>query len=85
MSFRDFIVIYVEVGLVLAIVEPTLWHILKPGDRHDFMSQFKGNFRYDSSLAFGMIVGSVTGWPVHLVTWYILDPLITKKKSKKES
>ena len=84
MSFRDFIVIYVEVGLVLAIVEPTLWHILKPGDRHDFMSQFKGNFRYDSGLAFGMIVGSVTGWPIHLLTWYILDPLY-KKKSKEES
>lgn len=85
MSFRDFIIVYVEVGLALAIVEPLLWYILSPRNWNWFMSKFKRNIYNDSAFAFGMIVGSVVGWPVHLVTWYILDPLIAKKKSKKES
>jgi len=85
MSFRDFIIIYVEVGLALAIVEPLLWYILSPRNWNDFMSQFEGNAYYDCGFAFGMIVGSVTVWPIHLVTWYILDPLLAKKKTGKES
>lgn len=85
MSFRDFIIIYAEIGLVLAIIEPILWHMMKPGDWHDLMTRFKGNFRYDCGFAFGMIIGSVVGWPIHLLTWYILDPFFAKRESKKES
>lgn len=85
MSFRDFIIVYVEVGLALAIVEPLLWYILSPRNWNELMGRFRGNVYYDCGFAFGMIVGSVVGWPIHLVTWYILDPLIAKKKSKKES
>lgn len=85
MSFRDFIIVYVEVGLILAIIEPTLWHILKPGDSRDWLGKFTGNFAYDSGLATGIIVGSVIGWPIHLFTWYILDPFFVKQKSEKES
>lgn len=84
MSFGDFIIIYAEVGLVLAIVEPILWYILSPRNWNELMSRFKGNAYYDCGFAFGMIVGSIVGWPIHLVSWYILDPLY-KKKSKKES
>ena len=84
MSFGDFIIIYVEVGLVLAIVEPILWYILSPRNWNELMSKFKGNIYYDCGFAFGMIVGSVVGWPIHLVSWYILDPLY-EKKSKNES
>lgn len=85
MSFRDFIVIYAEVGLALAIIEPLLWYILSPRNWNDLMSRFKGNAHYDCGFAFGMIIGSVIGWPIHLVTWYILDPLRAKKKTEKES
>ena len=85
MSFGDFAIIYVEIGLVLALIEPIVWRIVKPGDFHDASSHFTGNFAYDCGVACGMIFGVVTVWPIHLITWYVIDPLYTKQKFKKES
>lgn len=86
MSFGTIIAIYIEIGLVLAIVEPVIWkfmklHALEIMDE-DLVGASKASRRKYMT---GMLLGIVIAWPVHLVTWYILDPLIAKKKSKKES
>ena len=86
MSIGKIIAIYIEIGLVLALVEPVLWKISKPialKDIDELLSSPSKAYRRGAMT--GMVMGSIFLWPVHLITWYILDPIIERQKAKKES
>lgn len=86
MTFGKIIMIYIEIGLVLAIVEPVFWKILKPNSLEDLNRELIGKSKaFKRGAMTGLLFSIITGWPVHLVTWYIVDPIYMRQKSKKES
>lgn len=85
MTFGKIIMIYIEIGLVLAIVEPVLWKILKPIALEDIKRDLIGASKaFERAAMTGILLGIITSWPVHLVTWYIVDPICMRHEAKKE-
>ena len=86
MTFGKIIMTYIEIGLVLAIVEPVLWKILKPNPLEDLNRELIGKSKAFKCAAMTVIrLSIITGWPVYLVTWYIVDPIYMRQQAKKES
>ena len=86
MTFGKIIMIYIEIGLALAIIEPVLWKILKPNPLEDLNRELIGKPKaFKRGAMTGLLFSIITGWPVHLVGWYILDPIYMRHKAKKES
>jgi len=85
MTFGRMIIMYVEIGLVLAIIEPILWKLFDERRYAYFARKLtNGNKADRCGFAIGMIIGSMTGWPIHLITWYIIDPIIERHEKKIE-
>ena len=87
MSVGTIIGIYIEIGLVLAIVEPVLWKFINPHAleimEEDLIGKSKACRR---AYMTGLLLGMVAKWPIHLIMWYVVDPIMAKRQeSKKES
>lgn len=87
MSFGTIIAIYIEIGLVLAIVEPVLWKFMKLHALEIVDEDLVGKPKaYRRGYMTGLLFSIVTGWPIHLITWYVVCPIMAKRQeSKKES
>lgn len=79
-------VIYIEIGLAIALLEPLLWKVLKPIALDDLYEHLNHpNRAYRQGAMTGMLLGAILIWPIHLVTWYIVDPIVAWHKKRKES
>lgn len=87
MSVGTIIAIYIEIGLVLAIVEPVLWKFMKLHALEIMDENLAGKSKaYRKGYVTGLLFSIVTGWPIHLITWYVIDPIMAKRQeSKKET
>lgn len=79
-------VIYIEIGLAIALLEPLLWKVLKPialDDLYEHLNHPNGVYRRGAMT--GMLLGAILLWPIHLVAWYIVDPIAARHEKRKES
>lgn len=86
MTFGKIIIIYFEIGFIVCLLQPALLRLFRKKEYEQLknvLSSSNKNFRL--GFLTGMLTVTVALWPMVLLNWYIVSPIIERRERPRKS